>query len=93
MRRFLLGAMAWMLWGQEGAAIEYSREMIGEQRVIVCRVDLKKERLQLFLRDDAGKPLKSFEGLNRWLSGRGQKLLFGMNAGMITETSRRSDCA
>ena len=64
-------------WG-----VEFSTATLAGKPVTVCRVKVKEERLQLFLRDDAGQPLKSFEGINRWLSQRGQKLVFGMNAGM-----------
>ena len=52
------------------------------KKVTVCHVDLQKESLAIFLRDDAGKPLKSFEGIEHWLEPQGKRLLFGMNAGM-----------
>jgi uncharacterized protein YigE (DUF2233 family) len=63
-------------------AFEYRIERAAGKEVIVCRVEIKRERLELFLRNDAGQPLKSFENLERWLEQRGRKLLFGMNAGM-----------
>ena len=52
------------------------------QRVTVCRVDLTKDALQLFLRDDNGKPLKSLEGVSHFVETKGHKLVFAMNAGM-----------
>jgi uncharacterized protein YigE (DUF2233 family) len=63
-------------------AIEYSNAVVAGKRVLVCCVNVRKERLQLFLRDDMGRPLKSFEGVDRWLKPRGQRLIFAMNAGM-----------
>ena len=64
-------------WG-----MDFNSVSVAGKRVTVCRVDVSKEPLQLFLRDDAGQPLKSFDGINRWLQPRGRKLLFAMNAGM-----------
>jgi uncharacterized protein YigE (DUF2233 family) len=38
--------------------------------------------LQLFWRDDAGRPFRTFRRLDAWLRARGQRLDFAMNAGM-----------
>lgn len=48
----------------------------------VCRVDVRKERLRIFHRDEAGLSFKRFDRLADWLQKRGQKLVFAMNAGM-----------
>lgn len=63
-------------------ALEFSIVTNAGKRASVCRVDLKVDLLKLFLRDERGQPLKSFESLSRLLQVRGQKLLFGMNAGI-----------
>jgi uncharacterized protein YigE (DUF2233 family) len=47
------------------------------------RVDLDKEELELFLRDDAGRPFKRFDRLKTWLEVRKKQLRFAMNAGMF----------
>jgi uncharacterized protein YigE (DUF2233 family) len=47
-----------------------------------CRVDLKSERLELFWRDDAGRPYRQFSALRDGLDAQGKKLLFAVNAGM-----------
>jgi len=65
------------LQGLEFAAVTNSGK-----RFTVCHVDLKKDRLRLFLRDERGQPLKSFEGVNGWLQPSRRKLAFAMNAGM-----------
>jgi uncharacterized protein YigE (DUF2233 family) len=62
--------------------VEFSTAEIAGKPLTVCRVNLRKERLQLFLQDDAGQPIKRFERLVALLGARGQKLTFAMNAGM-----------
>jgi uncharacterized protein YigE (DUF2233 family) len=64
------------------AAVEFGEAEIAGKRVTVCRVNVRKQNLRLFRYDDAGRPFKSFEGIERWLQSRGQKLVFGMNGGM-----------
>jgi len=64
------------------SAIQFSNAVVAGKHVTVCCVNVRKERLQLFLRDDADRPLKSFEGVYRWLKSHGQRLVFAMNAGM-----------
>lgn len=64
------------------SAVEFSEAQIADKRITVCRVNVRKERLQLFLRDDAGQPIKRFDRLVPLLQARGKKLIFAMNAGM-----------
>lgn len=52
-------------------------------RATVCRVDLAKDHLQLFLEDEHGHVFGGFAALDAWLGQRGQKLAFAMNAGMF----------
>ena len=66
----------------EAAALEFTTATIAGKKATVCRVDMKTDRLQLFLRDEQGLPLKSFEAIDRWLAPQGRKLILGMNAGM-----------
>lgn len=63
-------------------AVEFSEARIGDKRATVCRVDIRKAHLQLFLRDDSGQPIKRFDRLAAMLKSRDQKLVFAMNAGM-----------
>jgi len=46
-------------------------------------VDPKKEDIQLFYADDQGKQLSYFIALDKYVSGKGQKLVFAANAGMF----------
>jgi uncharacterized protein YigE (DUF2233 family) len=63
-------------------AVEYSKVEFAGTRFTVCRVNVQKEHLELFLRDDKGQPIKRFDKLAPWLQQRGKKLVFAMNAGM-----------
>jgi len=65
------------LFAAECAPFEFQ-----ETRAIVCRVDIREERLQLFHSDEQGRPLKYFAAVNRLLKARNERLVFGMNAGM-----------
>ncbi len=67
------------------SAVEFSSVEFSGKRFTVCRVDVQKEQLQLFHRDESGIPLSRFERLATWLDKRGQKLVFAMNAGMYHE--------
>ena len=48
----------------------------------ICTVDMNRETLRLFLKDDAGVNYGHFSVLNRALQKNGEKLGFAMNAGM-----------
>ena len=53
-----------------------------DPRFTTIRVDARTERIELFLRDDAGQPFKHFDRLKSWLAGKNKQLRFAMNAGM-----------
>jgi uncharacterized protein YigE (DUF2233 family) len=65
------------------AAVEFSKLKVDGKSFTLCRIDVSKERLQLFLHDDSGQPFKRFESLSKWLDSKGKKLVFAMNAGMF----------
>ncbi|HEX4084019.1 MAG TPA: hypothetical protein VHY22_03840, partial [Chthoniobacteraceae bacterium] len=50
-----------------GFAIDFETVTSGSNKFTVCRVNLKQDHLDLFLDDDAGRPLKSFAAPNAWL--------------------------
>jgi len=64
------------------SAVEISTVEIAGKRVTICRVNLRKDHIELFHRDETGQPFKRFDRLAAWLQTRGQKLVFAMNAGM-----------
>lgn len=52
------------------------------EEYVSYQVDPKKDNLKLYWRDDKKQPFKSIGNLKGWLDGKGQRLLFAMNAGM-----------
>src|SRR4051794_39416100 len=67
------------------SALQCSQLVFRETPATVCRVDLRTDRLQLFLKDAAGAPYKSMRHLAEVLQGQARQLLFAMNAGMFRE--------
>lgn len=63
-------------------AVECGAKTIGGMPFTACRVDLNSERLDLFWRDDAGRPYRQFSALREALEAQGKKLEFAVNAGM-----------
>lgn len=80
--RYLLKFATLLLLALPGRAVDFSAAEIAGKRVTVCRVDLRKDHLQLLHRDENGVPLKRFDRVAAWLQSKGQKLTFAMNAGM-----------
>jgi uncharacterized protein YigE (DUF2233 family) len=78
----LVAVSALFAFVRSASSVEFSKAEIAGKPLTVCRVNVRKERLQLFLRDDTGQPIKRFERLAALLQTRGQKLVFAMNAGM-----------
>jgi uncharacterized protein YigE (DUF2233 family) len=68
---------------RDASAVEFSTVEFAGKCFIVCRVNVGKDRLQLFHRDENGQPFKRFDRLASWVESRGQKLVFAMNAGMF----------
>ena len=53
-----------------------------DETFISYQVNLKKQDLKLYWKDDKNQPFKSLQNLKTWLDSKGQKLVFAMNAGM-----------
>ena len=76
------GGAALLICGQVAQAIECKTETIGAVPFTACRVDLTTERLDLYWRDEAGRPYRQFSALREALQRQGKTLLFAVNAGM-----------
>jgi uncharacterized protein YigE (DUF2233 family) len=63
-------------------AVDCAVNTAGGTPFTACRVDLTAEQLEIFWRDDAGRPYRQFSALRDALESRGKKLLFAVNAGM-----------
>jgi uncharacterized protein YigE (DUF2233 family) len=46
-------------------------------------VDVRRQDLRLYWKDDANRPLRSLHRLRTWLAGHGRQVVFAMNAGMF----------
>jgi uncharacterized protein YigE (DUF2233 family) len=66
-------------------ALECGEVVFRDIRSTVCRVDIRTDRLQLFLNDGSGRPFNSFRKVAESVSARNEQLLFAMNAGMYRE--------
>jgi uncharacterized protein YigE (DUF2233 family) len=80
-----LAALVLWLAPALAAAVECAQTPFHDVRFTVCRVDLRTDRLQLFLKDESGKPYNSFQRLAESLARGNQRLVFAMNAGMYRE--------
>jgi uncharacterized protein YigE (DUF2233 family) len=67
------------------SAVECSEIEFRGVRSTICQVDIRSDHLRLFLSDESGAPFNSFQRLADSLVGRGEQLLFAMNAGMYRE--------
>ncbi len=78
----LTASLALLTFLGQASAVEFSTVEIAGKPVTICQVNVHKERLQLFHRDEKSVPFKRFDRLAAWLQPQGQKLIFAMNAGM-----------
>jgi uncharacterized protein YigE (DUF2233 family) len=63
-------------------AVECGAMTAGTTVFTTCRVNLNVEQLELFWRDDAGRPYREFSALRDELQVKGKQLIFAVNAGM-----------
>jgi uncharacterized protein YigE (DUF2233 family) len=67
------------------SAVECSTIQFQQLRSTVCRVDLRTDRVRLFLNDPNGAPFNSFRRIAQSLAAQDEQLVFAMNAGMYRE--------
>lgn len=75
-------AFIWLLACGTAGAVECTLQIFQSVEFTTCRVALRRESLQLYWRDEAGKPFGRLLHLRDSLASHGRKLAFGMNAGM-----------
>lgn len=80
-RLLVVGLVTLALCSRAGA-VEFSTVEFSGKRFTVCRVNVRKERIQLFHRDETEREFKRFDRLAPWLRAHGRRLTFAMNAGM-----------
>ena len=81
--RLLLALIIAISGALSAGAVEMKETAFGGKRYIVCTVDPKTERLELFLKDENGAVLHKFSAIEAMLGAHGQRLVFGMNGGMF----------
>lgn len=87
--RSLVVTLATMFLAPAAAqAVECERLSFKSNGFTICRVDASTEALSLFLNDQNGAPLGSFETVQLKLRGLGRRLVFAMNAGMYHDDRR-----
>jgi uncharacterized protein YigE (DUF2233 family) len=64
-------------------AVDCSHIAVSGTTLTMCRADVRRDDLHIFLNDDSGKPLRTFDALERQLQAQGKRLAFAMNAGMF----------
>ncbi|KRB56020.1 phosphodiester glycosidase family protein [Flavobacterium sp. Root186] len=64
------------------AAVFVSAEQYSDDLFLTYKVDIKKQHLRLFWKDERGKRFESIENLKLWAATKNLKLDFVMNAGM-----------
>ena len=80
------GVLAFLLvlWALPAVAVECREETFGDAGYTVCEVDATED-IRLFLTDASGEAYGTFDAVNAALAPSGEKLVFGMNAGMYHE--------
>lgn len=59
------------------------RQLVSRPAFISYRADVRRTPLKLYWKDERNRRFRSLKGLKNWLAGRGQRLVFAMNAGMF----------
>lgn len=91
LKHLLFAGITGFMTLQNSQAIEVKTLPLANTRAVVVTVDIKKDNLQLFLKDNRGNPYQSFAAINQQLLKQqsaqqqpaSQQLIFAMNAGMF----------
>jgi uncharacterized protein YigE (DUF2233 family) len=60
-----------------------SAQTVSDERMLAYSVDLKKQSVEFYWKDDSGALFGNFQRLKDWLGGRHRRLVFAMNGGMF----------
>jgi len=85
MRAFALCVMALACAVDSAEAVECSETEFRDTGYVVCEVDMARDQLALFLRDEDGRIYGQFSNIDAALDEKGTQLAFAMNAGMYHE--------
>ena len=73
----LAGLILWMTFRAQA-----EQKVYDGVRYQLYRIDPAKEKLEIFWRDESGKPFNTFKNLEKHLNKQGKRLRFAMNAGI-----------
>ena len=76
---------ALVVFATTAGAVECKNQTFDSVQMTACRVDLHREPLALYWRDEAGKPYAQLSTLRESLAKQRKTLAFAMNAGMYQE--------
>ena len=63
--------------------VAFHQPIVTGEQFLDYRVDLKKQHIHFYWRDENNQPFKSIRSLKLWLEKRNKKLLFAANGGMF----------
>jgi uncharacterized protein YigE (DUF2233 family) len=78
----LCSVAASLVFSIAARAVDCKTQPYGESQFTFCRVDLNRENLHLYWRDETGRPYGNLPALRDSLARHGETLSFAMNAGM-----------
>jgi len=64
------------------AIVAFAPIQTSSENILSHTVDLKKQDLRFFWKDDKGNNIKNFKQLKKWTSSKSETLVFAMNGGM-----------
>jgi uncharacterized protein YigE (DUF2233 family) len=80
--------LASVLASTPGQSAQIDTYSYGRNTVRVCTVDLRRDTLRTFWKDDKAMPFGTFERLREWLRPRGEDIVCAMNGGIYQEDLR-----
>jgi uncharacterized protein YigE (DUF2233 family) len=80
--------LASVLASTPGQSAQIDTHSYGRNTVRVCTVDLRRDTLRTFWKDDKATPFGTFEHLREWLRPKGEDITCAMNGGIYQEDLR-----
>jgi uncharacterized protein YigE (DUF2233 family) len=76
-------SLVFALASRSAVAIDCSHVAAGNTSLTVCRADVRRDALHVFLNDAKGQPLRTFAALERAIAAQGKRLAFAMNIAVV----------
>ena len=82
---FMLFFLTGMLFAAATGFSGCTEKKAPEDNILSCTVDVKRQDLRFYWKDDEGKIFRRFENLKSWLYKNHKTLVFAVNGGMFQE--------